>query len=193
MKIKKPPSKQPTPKDAKKVFSGVMFDVYQWQQEMFDGSYKTFEKIKRQDSVGVFPITKERKIILTRQSQPGIEPFIGVIGGRVENDKDPIEIAKEELLEEAGMKAKSLEFWYSEQLFEKIDWAIYMFIAKDLVKVQDPKPDSGEKIELVEYTFDELINLMSQDNFRDVDIAIKFLRERNDSKKFNEIKKLFSL
>ena len=35
------------PKNATKVFSGKTFDVYQWEQEMFDGSKKIFEKLKR--------------------------------------------------------------------------------------------------------------------------------------------------
>jgi hypothetical protein len=33
-----------TPKGAKLAFRGVVFDVYQWKQRMFDGSYQTFER-----------------------------------------------------------------------------------------------------------------------------------------------------
>ena len=34
------------PKQAKRVFKGVIFDVYQWEQEMFDGTKEIFEKLK---------------------------------------------------------------------------------------------------------------------------------------------------
>ncbi|KKP89624.1 MAG: NUDIX hydrolase [Candidatus Moranbacteria bacterium GW2011_GWC2_37_73] len=43
MKIEKPKSTQLIPEHAKKVFSGTFFDVYQWEQEMFDGSKKIKE------------------------------------------------------------------------------------------------------------------------------------------------------
>ncbi len=35
------------PPNAKRVFKGIIFDVYQWQQKMFDGSKETFEMLKR--------------------------------------------------------------------------------------------------------------------------------------------------
>ena len=70
MKIKRPVSNQPIPKHAKRVFKGVIFDVYQWKQKMYDGSFKTFEKIKRPDTVIVFPVLDNGKILLTKQSQP---------------------------------------------------------------------------------------------------------------------------
>src|SRR6266567_3374658 len=98
MKIKRPRSLQPMPKEVKKVFSGVLFDVYQWQQKQYDGSYKTFEKIKRSDTVTVIPITNDRKIILTEQEQPATDPFIGFPGGVIDLDEDPLETAKRELL-----------------------------------------------------------------------------------------------
>lgn len=34
------------PPQAKKVFTGQIFDVYQWEQEMYDGSFETFEMLK---------------------------------------------------------------------------------------------------------------------------------------------------
>ncbi|MEI7603954.1 MAG: hypothetical protein WCJ19_02970 [bacterium] len=56
MEYERPPISQPIPEDAVKVFSGVIFDVYQWQQLQFDGTYATFEKIKRNDVALVIPI-----------------------------------------------------------------------------------------------------------------------------------------
>lgn len=87
MKFQKPTSKQPIPKHAKRVFKGIIFDVYQWKQKLFDGSFTTFEKIKRKSTVMVLPITKDGKIILTQQEQPLEGKFIGAIGGIVD-DKD---------------------------------------------------------------------------------------------------------
>jgi ADP-ribose pyrophosphatase len=98
MNIKKPISKQPLPKHAKKVFEGIIFDVYQWEQKMFDGTTQTFEKLKRPDTVTVIPITHDGMIMLTKQEQPGKQAFVGAAGGRVDYGEGIIEAAKRELL-----------------------------------------------------------------------------------------------
>src|SRR3989339_514601 len=101
MDIKRPESKQPIPKNAKKVFKGVIFDVYQWEQEMFDGTKVIFEKAKRiLDNVTIFAVLPDGKILLTEQEQPGKAPFVGAVGGRVEEDEDVLTAAKREPLEE---------------------------------------------------------------------------------------------
>ena len=51
MEITEPKSSQPIPENAKKVFTGQVFDVYQWEQEMFDGSKATFECKSLNDAV----------------------------------------------------------------------------------------------------------------------------------------------
>ena len=43
MTIRKlPKNARLVPKNAKKVFTGEIFDIYQWQQEMYDGSLSIF-------------------------------------------------------------------------------------------------------------------------------------------------------
>lgn len=49
------------PKNAKIVNKGIIFDTYHWEQEQFDGSIKIFEAIKRNPTVQIFAITKEKK------------------------------------------------------------------------------------------------------------------------------------
>ena len=46
MEIQRPKSKQPIPENAKRVFKGIIFDVYQWEQELYNGSKAVFEKLK---------------------------------------------------------------------------------------------------------------------------------------------------
>ena len=38
------------PNHARLVFKGILHHIYQWEQEMFDGSVQTFEAIKKNDS-----------------------------------------------------------------------------------------------------------------------------------------------
>jgi 8-oxo-dGTP pyrophosphatase MutT (NUDIX family) len=192
MNITRPISRQPIPNNAQKVFQGKIFDVYQWQQKMFDGSISTFEKIRRADTVGVIPITDDGKLILSQQEQPGSTPYIGTLGGRIDENESPIEAAKRELLEEAGMECDELILWTSEQFLEKIDWAIYTFIAKGCHKIKNQSLDSGEKIKLIEVTFDEFLDLVSKENYRDLEIALRIFRISKNPQELIKLRKLFS-
>jgi hypothetical protein len=106
-KIPVPKSKLPIPSHAKKVFEGVIFDVYQWEQKMFDGSVETYEKLKRNGTVEIIAVTKDKKIIVLKESQPARSEFTNLISGRIERGETPLETARKELLEEAGMKAST--------------------------------------------------------------------------------------
>src|SRR5579872_2202052 len=176
MIIKRPTSRQPIPQQAKVVFKGIMFDTYQWEQHMYDGSIKTFEKIKRKDTVNVLPVTANGEIILGEQEQPGSKPFIGCLGGAIDENEDPLEAAKRELLEETGMKADKHILWDAVQFIDKMDWVIYTFIAKNCFKVQDSNLDSGEKIKLMYVSFDKFLKVTEQENYRDSEIALKVFR-----------------
>lgn len=189
MTIQRPKSKQPLPKKAKKVFKGVLFDVYQWQQKMFDGSTQTFEKLKRADTVMIVPITKDGKIILTEQEQPGKRSFISVVGGRVENGENIQDAAQRELLEEAGCKTEKLVLWNAIQPVGKIEWAVYTFIAKNCEVVSKPELDAGEKIKLKFVTFEEFIEIVAQDDFDDLEIVMKIAEARIDPKKMKSLRR----
>ncbi len=191
MKIPRPSSKRPIPETAQRVFKGKIFDVYQWEQKLFDGSTGTFEKIKRVDTVNVIPVTQDKKLILSEQEQPGGSPFIGVLGGRINEGESPEEAANRELMEEAGMRSGNLVLWDSQQFLEKIDWAVYSFIAKDCGKISEQSVDAGEKIKLIYVSFDEFLDLVSQENYRDLEIALKIFRISKDPRKLEETRKLF--
>jgi 8-oxo-dGTP pyrophosphatase MutT (NUDIX family) len=192
MKIKRPESAQPIPKDAKKVFSGVLFDVYQWEQKQFDGTYKTFEKLSRPDNVTIFPVLDDGKILLSEQNQPGrINGFIDGFGGKVEEGENALDAAKRELLEESGYEASKYILWKTFQPATKIDWVVYIFIVKGLKKVSKKNLDSGEKIKFKPVTLEEFISIASTSSFVEKGILPELLEAKLDSKKYKELKKLF--
>ncbi len=193
MHINTPPSKQPIPVTAKKVFSGKLFEVWQWEQKLYDGTTRTFEKIKRPPTVMILPITDQGKIVITQQEQPGEGPFIGLIGGIVDEKEDVLVAAKRELLEESGYTAQEFIMWDAIQLINKIDWPSYTFIAQGLKKVQEIHLDGGEKIALKEVTFDEFLALSHEEKFRDIEIALKIHKIENDIKLLEKTKRLFSI
>lgn len=191
MTIERPESRQHMPEDATLVFKGKMFDVFQWRQQMYDGSYQTFEKLKRPDTVVVFAILDDGSILLTKQEQPGKSLFIGAAGGRVDEGEEIEEAAARELLEETGYRAKELILWHSEQPVSKIDWAVYTFIAKGLEKVDEQRLDAGEKITLHPVTFDEFIDTALRNEFTEREIVKYIYEAKIDKQKLEELRELF--
>lgn len=193
MKIERPKSKSQIPDHAKKVFEGKIFNVYQWEQELYDGSKTIFEKVERPDTTVVFPVLPDGRILLLKQEQPRKDHFIGTPGGRIEPEEDILESAKRELLEETGYKADEFILWDSQQPISKVEWAIYTFIAKGLRKVSEPNPDAGEKFEEFPVDFDELIEIATGKQFSERDVVIKFLEAKYDPDKRKELEELFKL
>src|ERR1051326_6093413 len=125
MAMKRRTGRQPIPPEGKKVFAGKLFDVYQWEQKMFDGSTEIFEKLKRADTVSVIPVTPDHRILIIEDEQPGRCSIITIPGGRCDKDERPDEAARRELKEETGYGYKELELWKAWHPMSKVDWVLY--------------------------------------------------------------------
>jgi ADP-ribose pyrophosphatase len=193
MEIIRPLSTQPLPEHANCVFKGEIFDVYQWEQELYDGTIVIFEKVKRADTVIVFPVLDNGNILLTKQEQPGKLPFIGAPGGRVDPGEDILVAAKRELLEETGCEASEYELYKAIQPASKIEWAVYVFIAKQVKKVSDLNLDGGEKIELAEYGFEDFLEVASGPNFDGHEISYDVFQAKLDPAAKQLLAKRFSI
>ncbi|MEK7616107.1 MAG: NUDIX domain-containing protein [Patescibacteria group bacterium] len=178
------------PKNAKLVHKGILFDVYQWQQEMFDGTTKTYEKLERKDSVTILPVTTDGMILLGREEQPGREPFISIPGGQVEEGEEPEEAARREFLEETGYEARELELWQTVHPYgNKIDWDVYGYVGRGCKKVADQNLDSGEKIQLELVSFDDFIQIAAFDeNFRVEELTKIVLRAMLQPEEMQKLK-----
>lgn len=168
--------------DRELVFEGVVFDVYQWQQELYDGSFKTFEILERNDSVNVIAVTKEKKIVVTRQQQPGKQEFMGLLGGQMDEGEMPEQTAERELLEESGMKAERFELFHTVNEGGKIDWTIFTYFAHGCEVVTEQNLDAGEKIELIEFSWEEFLGEVTKETFRDTEVSYAFLKAAYDGK-----------
>lgn len=152
------------PKEAKLAFKGKIFDVYQWEQRMFDGSYQTFEMLDRADTNQIIAIVGD-KIMVTKESQPNNANYFSFPGGRLEEDEDPLEGAKRELVEETGYTSTDWELFKTYEPFQKIDWKIHYYIARNCEKTAEPHLDAGEKIEVNLLSFDEYIRFLMSDEY----------------------------
>ncbi|OHA16100.1 MAG: hypothetical protein A3H57_02070 [Candidatus Taylorbacteria bacterium RIFCSPLOWO2_02_FULL_43_11] len=154
-----PPNTKRYSEKAKRVFKGVRFDIYQWEQEQFDGSKAIYEIAKRDDTVIIIPVIDD-DVVMVREKQPhwGQEALVPV-AGMVEPEENLKEAAKRELLEETGMMFDNFDLVYIEPVIPAVEWTAYTFIASGYQKTTDKKLDAGEKNEVIKISIDDLINL----------------------------------
>lgn len=181
------------PEDAKRVFAGELFSVYQWEQEGYDGKKRIFEKVSRDDTVVVIPVTEDGKILLIEEEQPRKEKFVGTVGGRIDKGEDPLEAAKRELLEETGYVANEWKLLSSHQPVSKMDWAIYTFAALGCKKIAEQTLDGAEKIKVLELSFDDFAATAVREDFNEIDIRLRMLEAKTDPAKLAKMKEYLGL
>ena len=178
------------PQHSKKVFEGVLFDVYHWEQEQFDGTYKTFEALKRLPSVQIIAKTIAGKFVILKEQQPqDKEVGYSLIGGGCDYEDESAENgARRELLEETGMVCEELELLEVTHPGGKIDWPCYYFLAHNCEIIQEQNLDSGEKIEVLEVDFEEFLDIVEEEHFRNKYFSNYLFRILHTPDKFKALK-----
>lgn len=87
-------------------------------------------------------------------------------------------------MEETGYTSEDWGIWFVENPMSKIEWCIYVFIAKNITKSGEQNLDSGEKIEL------EFVDYCISGDIDDVEIRLKIMKFRIDGR-MNELGELF--
>lgn len=152
------------PPKSKKVFQGKINEVYQWQQELFDGSHQLFEMVKRPDTVIIIGITKNN-LILIEEQQPLSPKILKFPTGQVDPSDETTKIAAaRELKEETGYEFSKYQLVSVRQPIN-MEWFIYVYIAWDISSINDPLTEPGEKISVKVMPFAEVKKLSKSDNY----------------------------
>ena len=150
------------PKDASQVFHGVIYDVYQWQQKLFNGTFETFEMLKRPDTVKVLAV-KDNQLVVLDQEQPGYPSFYDLPGGRHDiPSESELDAVKRETLEETGMSFQSWKLLDVTQPHSKIEAFIYIFLATDFISQAGQKLDGGEKINVLSFDLQTVKDMLNK-------------------------------
>lgn len=183
-------TKRPIPKrmkvfsdTSKEVFSGVRFKVFQWEQQVFDGSVMTYEVAKRNDAVTVLAV-REGNIVLVKEQQPHWHTeIITTPGGLVDEGEDIFQAAQREMKEETGYTFKD---WYlidAALVAPGVEWVRYFFVAKHMLSQTEKNLDSGEMNSVFEVTISEFIQLIRNDELHyNIPCIEKMLLKYGDEK-----------
>lgn len=182
---------KPLPPGATKVFQGKIFGVWQWEQELYDGSRSTFERLSRPDYAHAVGVLDDERLMLLHDEQPDREAVLTPAGGSVDAGETPEEALRREFLEETGYVIGEIRAWHAYRPSAKMDMITYAFVARKLTRAQAPTPEPGERIREVTYSFEEFLQLGHNSMLRDWMLRILLLEALLDSAKKEEIRKLF--
>ncbi|MEX2055046.1 MAG: NUDIX hydrolase [Candidatus Andersenbacteria bacterium] len=174
---------KPLPPEAKKVFQGKMFAVWQWEQTLFDGSQTTFERISRPDYAYVIGILPDQQILLIEDEQPDRDPVITPAGGKVDAGETPAAAALREFKEETGYSSTELTHFVSYRPHSKIEMQVHGFIARECTKTAEPQLEAGERVTPLILTFEAFLELGHNPTFRDDKLRIQLLEALIDPTK----------
>ena len=151
------------PREADCVFRGKIYGVHQWLQKMPDGSVKTFEMLRRPDTVMVIALDEAGNVLVIDEKQPG-----GIVRknhlpvGRVDpSDESVLAAAQRELREETGWTFADWRLLDVVQMEKKIEWFTYLFLATGVLHQATQHLDAGEDITVKSAS---LTKVLHQDN-----------------------------
>jgi 8-oxo-dGTP pyrophosphatase MutT (NUDIX family) len=181
---------QPIPPEARQVFKGQRYSVWQWEQTLFDGTPGQWEAIKRKHTAHTVGILPNKDILLTFDEQPGRQAVITPPGGQVDEGEEPAAAAEREFIEETGYKIGTLIPWHYYRASTNMDWYIYAYIGRDLVKVGEPTLEAGERVKIATYAFDDFLQLGRTPRLRDRILRTILLEALLDPEKKEALRKL---
>lgn len=174
--LKRPKNIQVIPKTAIQKYAGELFKIFEWQQKDYFGNKSIFEKAVLNDSVYFIPVTTNGELIIAEQKQPARKKFLGILGGRCENNESVKSALLRELLEETQIIPGKVKVLGVSKPFVKIDWYQYYFLIFDF---EDPKgyiKNEGEKIKLIHVTAEDFYNLVTNDTINDLYLKSTLLK-----------------
>lgn len=118
------------------IFKGRIVDLRVDTVLLPDGKESTREIVKHAEAVAVIAVDEEKNIYLVKQYRKPVEKvLLEIPAGIMDKDEEPLEAAKRELEEEAGLRAedwKKITSFYTAPGFT--DEKIHLFLATKLVK-----------------------------------------------------------
>jgi len=162
------------------VFEGKALTLKLEQATYPDGSHEMLEIIRHPGGAGAIAINNYNQVCLLRQYRFAVDSWLWEVpAGRIEHGENPLETAKRELLEEAGIIANR---WHPLGSFFPspgiCDERISLFVACDIT-MANTTHESTEFIEIHWLPLSEAINHVRQDKVFDAKTMIALFATHN--------------
>lgn len=135
--------------------------------ELANGNFLDATILEFRSWANIVPLTKNGEVILVKQYRHGVREALWEFpGGVVEDEEEPLEGAKRELLEETGCVASDMieiARLYPNPALQTN--TLYCFLARDVEKVSEQSLDAGEDIEVCPVPWEELIRMVKHGEF----------------------------
>lgn len=146
-----------------------------------DGRIVDFDIKQEGPAACVLALTKDSHVVLAKQFRPGPEKILMELpGGKIDTGEKAEEGIKRELLEETGYSGDfqfvgtTLDCAYSTMVR-------YNYLATNCKKLQEPKNEENEFIEVVECSLEEFKNILRSGQMTDVEsgyLCLDFLESK---------------
>ncbi len=162
---------------SEKVFEGKIIDLRVETVSLPDGNTAYRELVDHPGGVGILAVTEDGRIPLVKQYRKPIEKFTWEIpAGKLDKGEKPIVCGIRELEEETGYKADnivSLGHIYPSPGFA--NEITYMFFADKLTR-GNVNPDEDEFLDVKEFSFDEVREMILSNEINDAKTVAAFLK-----------------
>jgi 8-oxo-dGTP pyrophosphatase MutT (NUDIX family) len=150
------------------VFTGRVIEVNVERVELPNGSVAELEIIRHPGGAAVVALDADDRICLLRQFRHAVGGWIWELpAGKIDNREPPLDTARRELEEEAGMAAGSWrplgDYVSSPGVFTEV---VHLFLATELTSLP-PRPEEHEVFEVHWLPFTDVLRMAGSGELRD--------------------------
>jgi 8-oxo-dGTP pyrophosphatase MutT (NUDIX family) len=154
--------------DVRHVFTGRVIEVNVERVELPNGSVAELEIIRHPGGAAVVALDTDDRICLLRQFRHAVGGWVWELpAGKIDNREPPLETARRELEEEAGMAAASWrplgDYLSSPGVFTEV---VHLFLATQLTPLP-ARPEEHEVIEVHWLPFTDVLRMADSGELRD--------------------------
>jgi len=142
-----------------------------------DGTKRKVDQITKNkgngDAVIIVPVTVDNKFVMIVESRPNALANVAVEfpAGMVDGEENPEDAARRELLEETGYSCENIIEMENHHQDQGCSQAIIrVYLATGCKKIQDLHTDEDERLDYLEMSYDEVLELLEQSDVKKVGI-----------------------
>jgi 8-oxo-dGTP pyrophosphatase MutT (NUDIX family) len=154
--------------DVKHVFTGRVIEVNVERVQLPNGSTAELEIIRHPGGAAIVALDEDNRVCLLRQFRHAVDGWIWELpAGKIDNREPPLDTARRELEEEAGMAAASWrslgDYVSSPGVLTEV---VHLFLATQLTRLP-PRPEEHEVFEVHWLPFTDALQMARSGELRD--------------------------